>query len=210
MGADSGEHGTPGQANTASPATPPAPLGRTMLEGVRRREPEALAALFDRYFDDIFNLAYRLTGQKTVAEDVAQDVFLLVHRAAHQLDPTRDPGPWLMTITCNTCKQHWRSQKRRGGRQVQSLDSDPVLVEQVPSQNADPESEAIRTDRERTIMQAVMKLPEPLRIVVALHDFQQLSHEEVAAVIGARPAAVRKRYSRALALLRRHLQGGLE
>jgi DNA-directed RNA polymerase specialized sigma24 family protein len=46
--------------------------------------------------------------------------------------------------------------------------------------------------------------------VVVLHDYQGLSHEEIAEVVGARSATVRKRYSRALAGLRKHLKGVIE
>ena len=62
---------------------------REELEGVRRREPEALGRFFDRYFDRIHGLAYRLLGDRPAAEDVAQEVFLKVHRACDRLDPER-------------------------------------------------------------------------------------------------------------------------
>jgi DNA-directed RNA polymerase specialized sigma24 family protein len=49
-----------------------------------------------------------------------------------------------------------------------------------------------------------------LREVVVLHDYHGLNHEEIATVVGARGATVRKRYSRALAELRQHLKGLIE
>ena len=79
------------------------------LERVRARDPEALAAFFERYVDRVFGLVYRLLGDRTLAEDMTQDVFLKVHRAAHQLDPRRDPRPWIMTIAHNACRDLWRS-----------------------------------------------------------------------------------------------------
>ena len=55
-----------------------------------------------------------------------------------------------------------------------------------------------------------MQLPGELREVVVLRDYHGLSHDEIAAVVGARTATVRKRYSRALAGLRQHLKGVFE
>ena len=54
-----------------------------------------------------------------------------------------------------------------------------------------------------------MKLPEPLRLAIVLHDYQGLGHEEIAALTGVHHAAARKRYSRALAALARLLKDSL-
>jgi RNA polymerase sigma-70 factor (ECF subfamily) len=51
------------------------------------------------------------------------------------------------------------------------------------------------------VQQALMELPEALRAPVVLHDYQGLSHESIASVLGIRHDAARKRYSRALAAL---------
>ena len=74
--------------------------GSTVLDlaGVRRREPEALAAFFEQHFDRVYALVHRLLGDRHSAQDATQEVFLKVHRAAHTLDPERDPEPWVTTI----------------------------------------------------------------------------------------------------------------
>jgi RNA polymerase sigma-70 factor (ECF subfamily) len=97
----------------ASPARQPCGRpSRSTLEAVRRRDGDALGALFDTYFDRLFGFAYRLLGDHSAAQEVTQEVFLKVHRAAHQIDPERDPGPWLMTIARNACREHWRKRRR--------------------------------------------------------------------------------------------------
>ena len=74
------------------------------LERVRARDPEALGEFYERYVDRVFGLAWRMLGERTLAEDATSDVFYKVHRAADRLDPTRDPVPWLVTITANVCR----------------------------------------------------------------------------------------------------------
>jgi RNA polymerase sigma-70 factor (ECF subfamily) len=181
-----------------------------VLNAVRRREREALGQFFEFYFDRLYNVAYRMVGEHALAEDVMQEVFLKVHRAAHQLDPDRDPGPWLTTLTRNACRERWRRKERRVDRHSRSLDNGTGLQETLPVAGEGPEDETLRSERDRTIASALNKLPGALREVVVLHDYHGLSHEEIATVIDARGATVRKRYSRALAGLRQHLKGIIE
>jgi RNA polymerase sigma-70 factor (ECF subfamily) len=199
-----------GEVGEGVQKTPRASLSRSTLEGVQRRDPAALAELFDMYFGRIFNLAYRMTGKRTTAEDITQDVFLRVYKAAHRIDVSRDPGPWLITIATNLCRERWRSARERFDRDLRSLDAEPELMAVMSADTTDPEMEMVQLNRDEKIMEAISKLAPPLRTVVVLHDFQGLSHEEIAPVVGARPAAVRKRYSRALARLRLYLQDVLK
>lgn len=177
-----------------------------VLEGVRRREPEALSAFFERYFDHVFGLSFRLLGERSAAEDLTQDVFLKIHRGAHQLDPSRDPTPWVVAITYNACRDLWRSRAHRMGRRTASLDDeDTGLAARLAGGSDEPERDAVRGERERLVQEAIDRLPEALRTAVVLHDYQGLSHQEIADLTGIGHAAARKRYSRALAALGRML-----
>jgi len=173
-------------------------LSRSTLEMVRERNPRALSMLFEFYFERIFGLAIRLLGDRDAAQDVTQDVFRKVYRAAYQLDPARDPGPWLMAITHNTCRDVWRSRAYKLSRKSSPIDDlagSAVLREKGDT----PEEAMARTERAQRVQEAILKLPEPYRSVVVMHDYRGLSHEEIATSIGVSYAAVRKRYSRALA-----------
>lgn len=181
-----------------------------MLEAVRRRDPEALGEFFEHYFDRLYGVAYRLVGDHARAEDVLQEVFFKVHRAADQLDPERDPGPWLATLTRNACREKWRRAGRRVDHQARSLDNGSGLNETLAAEGTGPEDEALRSERDRAVVGALMKLPGALREVVVLRDYHGMAHEEIAGVVGARVATVRKRYSRALTELRQHLKGVIE
>jgi RNA polymerase sigma-70 factor (ECF subfamily) len=184
------------------PAAAPA-LPRALLEGVRRREPRALESFFEAYFDRVFGLVYRLLGNRAGAEDVTQEVFYKVHRALDRLDPARDPMPWLATIAHNACRDYWRSSAYRLGRRSDSLEAE---LQGTLASAANPERDLLAAERERLVQQALMELPEMLRVPVVLHDYQGLSHEEIARVLGIRHDAARKRYSRALSALAEKLR----
>lgn len=192
----------PARERSAPEAGAPASgLDRATLERVRERDPEALGRLFDRYFDQVFGLVLRLLGDRTLAEDATSDVFLKVHRASHQIDPARDPAPWLMTIATNVCRDLWRSGAYRMSRRSAPVEEEsPAGVQLTPGTN-DPERDTLAGERERLVHEALARLPEPLRVAVVLHDWQGLSHQEVADITGIEHAAARKRYSRALAAL---------
>lgn len=176
------------------------------LEGVRRREPAALEAFFELYFDRVFSIVARLLGNRAAAEDAAQEVFLKIHRAAHTLDPSRDPGPWIATIATNVCRDVWRSAPHRMDRRSASLDDTPGLADRLTTGVADPERDILRSERARLVQEAVMELKEDFREVVLLRDYDGRSYEEIAEIAGANETAVRKRYSRALADLGRLLR----
>jgi RNA polymerase sigma-70 factor (ECF subfamily) len=185
-------------------------LSRSTLEAVKRRDSGALGELFDAYFERLFSFACRLLGDRSVAQDVTQDLFFKVYKAAHQIDPERDPGPWLLTIAHNTCREYWRKRGRKVEGHSQSLDADPVLTQTMANGSPDPERAALSSQRESLIQDALMELSQPLRTVVVLYDIEGMTHKEIAGLLSTTPTAVRKRYSRALSRLREHLQDALE
>jgi RNA polymerase sigma-70 factor (ECF subfamily) len=177
------------------------------LEKVRSRDREALGRFFDRYFDRIHGLACRLLGDRPAAEDVAQEVFLKVYRACDRLDPARDPWPWLVAITCNACREHWRGRHVRASARAVPLE-DVVEREADPEAVDDPAASVDRGRRAERVQRALAELPPPLREVVVLHDWRGHSHQEIAEMLGATYVAIRKRYSRALAALGTRLREG--
>lgn len=184
-------------------------LSQDVLNRVRTRDPDALGQLFDAYFPVVYGTAFRLLGNRDQAQDASQDVFCKVHRAADQLDTSRDPAPWLVGITYNVCRDYWRSRAHRLATQSASLDEHPALGATLKVDGPDPETQASLNQREILVQEAIMSLPEDMRTVVILHDYQGMTHEEISHVVGASHAAVRKRYSRALSQLAKALKDQL-
>ena len=187
-----------------NPAQPGPPS--VLLEGVRRRDPASLDAFFEQHFDRVYSIVARLLGNRAAAEDAAQEVFLKIHRAAHTIDPARDPGPWVATIATNVCRDFWRSSTYRMARKSASIDDTPGLDERLATDVADPEEDVLAAERARLVREAVVELKDDYREVVILRDYDGRSYEEIAALAGVNETAVRKRYSRALADLGRILR----
>ena len=202
--------GPPRQEGTQRPGDAPlengAAPGRDTLAGVQRGDPGALAEFFEWCFDRVFSLVYRLLGDRTTAEDVTQEVFVKIQQAAGRLDPDRHPGPWVTVIAYNACRDHWRSKGYREAKESTPIDEVPVGKDPAAAA-PDPEAAVVSAERERVVQQALLRLPEDLRVVVILRDYHEMRHEKIAALIGVSEAAVRKRYSRALARLADELKG---
>jgi len=194
-----------GQGRSDRPVLP-----AEVLERVRARDERALATFFDAYFDRVFGLVLRLLGDREAAEDVTQDVFVKIHRAADRIDPARDPGPWVTTIAYNTCRDLWRSGGHRMRRRSTSIEADPVVAGKLTPGTNDPERDALRAERMRRVQEAIGRLPEPLRTAVVLFEYEGMSHQEIADLVGIQHAAARKRYSRALEALGKLLKDVVE
>lgn len=173
---------------------------RDMLEGVKRRDQDALGRFFDVSFPYVYNVAFRLLGDHHAAEDVAQDVFLKVYRAAHQLDPNRHPKPWITTITYNAC----RDVARRASTRPQASADVATIGSESPD---NPHDELARREEERMVERALANLEEEARVVVILHDYCGFSHDDISRIIGVSHGAARKRYSRALKQMAGFIRG---
>jgi RNA polymerase sigma-70 factor (ECF subfamily) len=91
-----------------------------------RTEPEAFAAIFDRYAAQIHRYASRRLGA-ALAEDVVGDTFLVALRGRDRYDLTyRDARPWLFGIATNMISRH-RQADVRFYRALARTGVDPVI-----------------------------------------------------------------------------------
>jgi RNA polymerase sigma-70 factor (ECF subfamily) len=181
----------------------------SLIERVRRGEPDALGAFFDRFFDQIYRLAFRVLGDRALAEDAAQDVCYRIQKAAPRLDPARDPTPFLLTTTMNVCRSLWRSSGHRMRRASTPWNEEQCVDHTVSRDDAPDEALAAR-ERRRSVASAVQELDVSMREVVVLHDYHGMDHKEIGTILGLSHDTVRKRYSRALAILAVRLKPVIE
>jgi RNA polymerase sigma-70 factor (ECF subfamily) len=145
-------------------------------------------------------LAYHLAGE--AADDVLQDTWLAAQTSLP--DPSRPPRPWLARILKNLLYTRRRNDARRAGREreYQAL---------APERGAAVDEVYERAELHRFIADKVMKLEEPLRVVVLLRYFEGLDSGRIAEMVDAPAGTVRWRLKQALDQLRLALdekQGG--
>jgi RNA polymerase sigma-70 factor (ECF subfamily) len=165
------------------------------------RDPDALAAFFDAYFDRVYGYVRRLVRDEHLAEDLTQDVFLHVHRAFESYDPGRSLRPWVFTIATNKLRDFWRSRQHRAAQTDESIE-EGGSAEGLASGEARVDEDLSEQEMAERLRAAVDELPEGMRITVLLRAYEGMSFEAIGEVVGRTEVAVRKRYSRALEALR--------
>jgi len=154
-------------------------------------------ALFDRYKDYVYRVAFGLTRHVQESEEVVQETFLDVLKAL----PRYDVGgkarfeTWLYRVTVNRCKMRWRRKR------LPTADWDEVgeQIAQVPdtSEEGNPERVAQETEQRRSLWQAVGALKEIYRQVIVLRYGQGLSYDEIAQHMGISIGTVKSRLNAA-------------
>lgn len=160
-------------------------------EGLVRRaragDAAALDALVSAHHAAVYQVALRVLGDPEAAADATQDTLV---RALTALDSFRGEASfrtWLLRIAANTARSAGRKTTRR--REV-ALEPAAEALES----GADPARRAVdRTEVER-VERAMAELPEKQRLAVSLRIYQDLSHREIAGVLGSSEGAARVNY----------------
>jgi RNA polymerase sigma-70 factor (ECF subfamily) len=149
----------------------------------------------------VIALTWRILGNEEDARDAAQEVFLRVYKYLGRFKQGEDFYGWLYRITVNVCRDIER--KRKFSRhQFTSLEAESEIENLVSPDNQ--EEEVHQAQRRAMINQAMTTLPEKERVSLVLRDFEGLSTEEVARIMGTRPATVRVQISSARAKVKRY------
>jgi RNA polymerase sigma-70 factor (ECF subfamily) len=156
----------------------------------------AFAALYQRYERRTYKLAYRVTGSEPDAADATQEAFLrAMRRLPKPADRELDLGPCLFSATRKACYD--LMEKRRPGR---SSDAIPEAATPIGAGEggSGPQEE---------IRDANMRLPEHQREALALRELEELSYDEIAAIMEMNRNSVAKLIARARINLRDELHG---
>ena len=174
---------------------------RNLAERLKRREPDAMAQLYDSYGKLAFSLIYRIVRDVGVAEDLVQETFLRVWNRAHGFDAGRGAlGPWLLAVARNRAIDYIRSSGWKMARG--SLD---LEYAEHPSAFVNFEGDLLTRDREMRVRKAVDRLNENQRHVIELAYFEGLSQSEMAERMGQPLGTVKTWVRSALKNLREEL-----
>lgn len=148
------------------------------------------------------------------ADDVLQEAFLEAHKrlARYLSDPVVPVFVWLRGVVLDTLidfhRRHLGAQMRDAGQEVSLMTprwpdaSSAALAAYLAGSLTSPSQAAMREETARQIDCALSEMDEVDREVLILRHFEQLTNDEVAAVVGVKKAAASRRYMRALARFR--------
>lgn len=178
------------QPTTASDCPTPADLCQGDRIAFRR--------LFDAYKDKIYSIAvYFFQGDMATAEDVAQEVFVRVFTRVGQFRCEADFATWLYRLVANACMDEFRRRKRRP--KTVSLEAASAL------EGGSPQEAYARLEINEAVRAALNDLSPDMRLTVLLRYFEEMSYEEIAAILECSQGTVASRLNRSLKMLARKL-----
>ena len=163
----------------------------------------------DRYGGWIHRVARRLLNDPRDAEEVTQDVLLTVVRKIQTFKGEAAFSSWLYRIAANAAYQRLRAKRSRQEVSLEPFlpvfDDEGRYIEPVVDWSSKLNDPAVAGETRAAIERSLSRLPEEYRVVILLHDVEELPNEEVAATLGLTVAAVKSRVHRARLFLRQEL-----
>lgn len=166
-----------------------------LLARAQGGDSSAFGELVERHKGTVFRAALAVLRNRDEAEDVTQETFLSAFRKIGSFRGDASVRTWLSRIAWNRALDVRR--RVRFKRWI-GLDSAEDLQARLPS----PESAALAVAFEANVRRAVEALPDTLRDPLLLSTAGDLSHEEIAAVLGLTSTAVKSRVFDARARIR--------
>ena len=178
-----------------------------LIQRYQKGQSGAFDALFDRYKDYVYRVAFFLTRNSGDAEEVVQEAFIDVLRALPRYD-TAGPArfeTWLYRVTVNRCHSRFRRKRLPSADWDDRVEQIERIVNGHP--NHQPEHSTISREQKTALWQAVDALPEAHREVIVLRYQAGLSYEEIAQTMKINIGTVKSRLYNAHKKLEALLEG---
>jgi RNA polymerase sigma-70 factor (ECF subfamily) len=153
---------------------------RMIIELCLGGEARHFRRLVERYQRGVLSLSFRMLGNRAEAEDLAQQSFVDAFTSLRAYNPQYRFSTWLYRIAINNCKDYLKSRKRS----EQSLEAD-IAPDEAAFASGIPDAETCLAARETEmrIQRALDRLPVKYRACVVLKDIEDLSYEEIQAIL---------------------------
>src|SRR5262245_48510914 len=179
---------------------PLAELGEMQLvEACLAGRPEAFDLIVQRHRRVVYQLCYRFVGTHEDASDLSQDVFLRAYRGLRSFRGQSTLATWLYRIGVNVCLNRV-SAKKPLSESIEERQFVDETVESAPDR-------LLRDERGARVRAAIAQLPRKQRATLVLRMYHEMSHQEIADVLGSSVGAVKANFFHALSNLKKMLGG---
>jgi RNA polymerase sigma-70 factor (ECF subfamily) len=177
-------------AATSRAAGPEKGVDGALFERFLAGEKAAFVSLFERHHRRLYLYCLKLVGSPEQAEDLVQETWEKLARLRSRAPRVDNPVGFLLKMVRNLSLNHLKREQRTS--RIGDLDeaAQPVVSPREPS------------TEEEIVHLCMAKLQDDFKEVLTLHLFCGYQHDEIAAMLGKSPEAIRKRASRAQQELR--------
>ena len=176
-------------------------------ELLRKSTPEAAEEAIGLLQNTVFSYSMKMCGHRQDAEDTMQEVLFRSLKHLSKLDGPNALAAWLYTVTRNRCHRMRRGPFEANGKKLsleELIPGDEELRNLLESESG-PEAAVILGEERHFLHQAVLRIPTPLRMVLVLHDMEELTSEQIAKILDLQLGTVRVRLHRARLAVRKEM-----
>lgn len=176
---------------------------RELIRKARCGNHEAMNAIAEKYYDDIFKFCLYMTGNEADSYDISQEVFLRFIKYFDSFS-CRNLKGYLLIIARNLCHDYFYRVKREHNLLNPSSEPDPHLKS---GQNlSSPENTKLENAELRHLLHDILKqLPREQQEVIILRIGEELKFKEIAQILGCSQSTAKSRYRLAIARLRKEM-----
>jgi RNA polymerase sigma-70 factor, ECF subfamily len=168
-----------------------------LVEACLAGRADAFDLVVERHRRGVYHLCYRFVGNHADASDLTQDVFLRAFRGLRNFHGRASLATWLYRIGVNVCLN------RVGAK---TLTVEPIDDRQhADTRSESPAERMLRNERAVQVRAAIAELPRKQRATLILRMYHDLSHQEIADVLGSSVGAVKANFFHALGNLKKAL-----
>ncbi len=178
------------------------------LELIRENQPGSLDRALTLLQNTVYSFSMKVCGHPQDAEDTMQDVLLKLLPYLPKFESPQALSVWLYKVARNRCiSQH----RRAASAPARNLSLDELMPHSLELQELlnggvpNPEAALLNSESAEHLKQAVLSVPAQYRMVLVLHDMEDLSTAEVARIMRLREGTVRVRLHRARLFVRQRL-----
>lgn len=153
------------------------------MENASVRPTDDIEIIIDSYSDMLFRICFVMLGNEADCEDAVQETFISYLKKAPVFEDSEHQKAWLITTAKNKCRDMLRFRSRHKQTDIE------YLKELSP----DPSDSGI--------LEALMSLPENIRLVLTLYYVEGYRVEDIARIIQRTPSAVKMRLQKGRKLL---------
>ena len=169
-----------------------------LVKRCQNRDMQAMEEIVGQYENQVYNIAYGMLGSPEDAQDITQDVFVSVWEKIGQFRFRSKFSTWLYRIAKN---MSLNEKSRRTSRKTDVVEIDDSQA-WVPVDYQTPEDEILASEQQQILHKALGQLKESYRIILVLREMEELSYEDLSAVLGCSIGRVKSRLYEARMQLR--------
>ena len=175
---------------------------------LHRNTPEAVEEAIGLLQNTVYSFSMKVCGHPEDAEDTMQEVLSRSVGHLAKIQTPQQMSVWLYTVTRNRC---WRMRRKPAHAPPSLLSLDDLMPDHeelgrlLEDGAVGPEGDLLAAEQHHLLHQAILRVPPALRIVLVLHDMEELTTEQVAQVLSLQQGTVRIRLHRARLSVRREM-----